>query len=73
MTYPPGFCRVCKCTEVTPCAISTEVDGVIELSTCGWLDEDHTLCSNERCIALVPLRVLVEMPIIYRYPAEVLG
>ncbi len=32
--YPTGTCRVCSCTDAEGCAYG-----------CGWVDEEHTLCS----------------------------
>lgn len=43
-----GRCRVCGCTENTPCVIDGEF-------SCWWVDQQHTLCSNPRCVAAVPL------------------
>jgi hypothetical protein len=35
----PGVCRICECTEFTPCII--EATG----ETCAWADESRTLCN----------------------------
>ena len=44
----PGVCRVCGCTDVSPCQLN-------ETHGCWWIDEAHTLCSNPRCLAVIPL------------------
>jgi hypothetical protein len=44
----PGVCRVCGCTDTDPCELN-------ETQACWWIDEAHTLCSNPRCVAVVPL------------------
>lgn len=36
---PPGICRYCRCTDQRPCS-----------GGCGWLDEEHTLCSSHDCM-----------------------
>lgn len=54
-----GKCRVCGCTDINPC-LSDGGDGK-PLEACAWLDFDHTLCSNLRCVAVVPLAELLEM------------
>lgn len=46
-----GVCRVCGCTETTPCAI--EIEG--QQAACWWIDAARTLCSSPSCLALVPL------------------
>jgi hypothetical protein len=55
-------CRVCGCTELNPC-LSGGGDGRA-LTRCRWMDFDHTLCSNFRCVAMIPLDELLEMPIL---------
>jgi hypothetical protein len=57
-----GKCRVCGCTELNPC-MSRGGDGE-PIETCAWLDFDHTLCTNLRCVALTPLADLLEMPLL---------
>lgn len=57
----PGRCRICGCTDFSPCVLEYEDED--HQLPCGWLDFDHTLCSNPRCVALVPLDELLEMPI----------
>ncbi len=44
----PGRCRVCGCTENTPCSLGA---GFL----CWWVDADHTLCSAPACLAVVPI------------------
>ena|SRR2546429_87487 len=58
--YTPGICRVCGCTELSPCILSAADSAFGEdepgiLSRCSWLDPARTLCSNLHCIAQVPL------------------
>jgi hypothetical protein len=55
-----GVCRICKCTAQTPCV--SELEGW-EGGTviCGWMDLAQTLCSNPRCIAVIPLDDLVDI------------
>ena len=36
--YEQGVCRICKCTDETPCIDS---DGI----PCAWTDDLHTLCT----------------------------
>lgn len=49
-----GKCRVCGCTDATPC--------VDEMGRrCAWMDLEHTLCDNTQCIGATPLQVLEEM------------
>ena len=43
----PGICRVCGCTEFSPCVL------VSKETTCGWLDSEHTLCSNPECVGQI--------------------
>ena len=50
-----GRCRVCQCTDLTPC--QDNGDGV----PCSWLDRAHTLCDNIECIAQIPLAVLEQL------------
>lgn len=52
-------CRVCGCTDLNPCLFGGG-DGN-PVATCAWVDFDHTLCSNIRCIAVMPLADLLEM------------
>ena len=56
-------CRVCGCSELVPC-VMLDVRG--RQTTCGWLDIDHSLCSNWRCIAMIPITELEKMDIIVR-------
>lgn len=58
-TLTQGKCRVCGCSNLNPCFLGGGNGAPIE--TCSWLDADHTLCSNLECIAVTPLRVLMEM------------
>lgn len=50
----PGVCRVCGCTELTPCRGEDNLP-------CTWVDEDRTLCDNLECIAQVSLGELEAM------------
>jgi hypothetical protein len=53
-------CRVCGCTELNPCLF--RIGGLGEpLESCAWFDFDHTLCTNPRCVAAIPLRDLERM------------
>lgn len=54
----PGQCRVCGCTETTPCIIL--VDEGTE-GPCGWLDVEATVCTNPRCVAQIDTDELVQM------------
>jgi hypothetical protein len=57
----PGRCRVCGCTELKPCQIRTDDAG---FCPCWWVDKAHTLCSNPRCIAVIPLsEIELELPV----------
>jgi hypothetical protein len=50
----PGRCRVCGCTAFAPCILEvTSFPG--NENTCWWVDADETLCSNPKCLAVVPL------------------
>lgn len=51
----PEKCQVCGCTELKPCVLDAG-------EPCAWVDFDHSLCSNPRCIAVIPLEELLEMP-----------
>jgi hypothetical protein len=53
-----GVCRVCGCTDANPCVIEDDEGNV---SPCCWIDLDHSLCSNFRCWASVPLDELLRM------------
>ena len=46
---------MCGCTEQRACVDPRTGD------TCSWLDAARTLCSNVRCVALVPLEELMAM------------
>jgi hypothetical protein len=64
----PEKCRVCGCTEFAPCqlvVVGHDDQGQADpiLQPCGWVDFDHTLCSNLRCVAEIPLDVLMDMPV----------
>lgn len=37
-----GVCRVCGCTEVTPCSINGD--------PCGWTNNSRSLCDNPKCL-----------------------
>jgi len=50
----PGECRVCGCTEHTPCVDSRG-------QPCWWVDQAHTLCSSPTCIGLIPMWQLDEL------------
>jgi hypothetical protein len=53
-----GKCRVCGCSDLNPCVSRGGAGSPVD--TCSWLDFDHTLCSNLRCVALTPLEVMLE-------------
>jgi hypothetical protein len=55
-----GVCRICGCTDVLPCTLNQDDDSV-PLDVCQWMDEAHTLCSNPRCVANVPLQALLDI------------
>jgi hypothetical protein len=57
----PNKCRVCGCTEETPCDLG-------EGDRCAWFDFDHTLCDRLACIAAVPLAELEELAILWTAP-----
>ncbi len=54
----PGVCRVCGCTEDSPCLLDEGEQGSVP---CWWVDRAHTLCSNTSCLAVVPLGTLEQM------------
>ena len=54
-----GKCRVCGCTELRPCL--AQIAPGEPMIACSWMDFDHTLCSNFRCVAAVPLDELLEL------------
>lgn len=58
----PGKCRVCGCSSVKPCLF--QIAAGEPLIACSWIDFDHTLCSNFRCIAVIPLDELLELAIL---------
>lgn len=61
--YMSGTCRVCGCTDLSPCIIPGDQLGLDPSirSRCAWLDGPRrTLCSNLRCIAVTPLDELIE-------------
>jgi hypothetical protein len=64
LSLAPGKCRVCGCSELNPCLY--QIAQGEPLAACAWMDFDHTLCSNFRCIAEVPLAELEEMPLFRR-------
>jgi hypothetical protein len=53
-----GTCRICGCRDDQVCELESG-------DACFWLDRENTLCSNPRCIALVPLAEL-ELLVVYR-------
>lgn len=56
---PGERCRVCGCTYDRPCFIANEqIEGDGRLLTCSWVDAAHTLCSNPKCVAEIPLAEL---------------
>lgn len=57
-------CRICGCKDRNPCTWFETIDGVDAERVCSWLDFDHTLCTNPRCVAMVPLEVLERMTIL---------
>jgi hypothetical protein len=56
-----GTCRVCGCTEDRACELVNPED--FERYTCSWIDIDETLCSNPRCMAVIPIEDLIFMSI----------
>jgi hypothetical protein len=62
VTYESGKCRVCGCTDLKPCAIGGGHGNPVEF--CWWLDIEHTLCSNPRCIAVTPVSVLEKIVVV---------
>jgi hypothetical protein len=67
MTAPilSGTCRICGCTDLSPCMLFADGSfGNDEPGIpyrCGWMDAGHTLCSNSKCIAAIPLDELMEI------------
>ncbi len=57
-----GKCRVCGCTALRPCLV--QIAQGEPLVSCAWIDFDHTVCSNFRCIAMVPLDELLAMAVL---------
>lgn len=55
-------CRVCGCTDSKPCLLASEEDG--SPVPCYWIDFDHTLCSNLRCIGVVPLSEILSLAVL---------
>lgn len=53
-----GKCRICGCTQTTPCTVPIDED---ELGSCWWMDAGKTLCSNPHCVAEVPIEELIGM------------
>lgn len=51
-------CRICGCTNELPC-IWNDIGG--DQNICDWFDIDHTLCTNPRCIAQIPLDELLQI------------
>lgn len=62
MTFESGKCRVCGCTDLQPCVVGGGKGNPVEF--CLWLDAEHTLCSNPRCIAVTPLSVLEQIVVV---------
>ena len=58
-----GKCRVCGCTPEHPCAYPALVLPLAppEFMFCVWIDPEMTLCSNPRCVAMIPLEKLIRM------------
>lgn len=44
----PGTCRVCGCTETSPCRVD---GGGGKVMSCGWVDDARTLCTALSCVA----------------------
>ena len=57
-------CRVCGCSKLKPCLFQLRQGEPVV--ACAWLDADHTLCSNFRCIALTPLADLLQLRLLLR-------
>jgi hypothetical protein len=45
-----GTCRICGCTDSTPCLI-----GFFD-EPCVWADSTKTLCTNPNCLAKVRVK-----------------
>jgi hypothetical protein len=41
-----GICRECGCTENNACI----GQGILGDETCGWANQDQTLCTNPDCL-----------------------
>ena len=54
-----GRCRVCGCNDFQPCLVFRAAGTPLE--PCEWLDADHTLCSNPRCVGVTPISELESM------------
>lgn len=54
----PGRCRICGCTELAPCHWTEIIRDEETPMVCAWLDFDRTICTNPRCVAVVPLTEL---------------
>ena len=59
MVAMPERCRVRGCTETNPCFLGGGDTKPIEF--CSWLDDDHTLCTNPHCVAIISTGELLEM------------
>lgn len=63
----PGVCRVCRCEEFSPCLYTALAPGehdneLVEVEVrCQWIDAGQTLCSNPRCVGVIPLPELLEI------------
>jgi hypothetical protein len=69
LVYVAGECRICGCTEVKPCRFldpdypeALDPEDILEDQapelTCYWVDACRTLCSNPRCLAVIPLETI---------------
>lgn len=56
---------------MNPCKLTAQGGSILDpgetLQACNWLDENHSLCSNLRCVALTPMAELAKIRFIYRY------
>lgn len=46
----PGRCRYCRCTDERACP-----------EGCWWIDQEHTVCSNPRCVQRFEYRLSTKL------------
>jgi hypothetical protein len=56
----PGVCRYCGCQEERPCGV-LQVNGLA--ATCGWINEERTVCSSLTCLSLYEAESGVRMEV----------